>query len=96
VFAPEGGFERAILDRRLRAAANELSQTPARRGAVVAVADRWGFHDPAWFTRLCRERFGCPPSDILGLAAPADQEPAVAPLRQSVEEAVPHLRELFE
>ncbi|HSA79234.1 MAG TPA: hypothetical protein VLE23_00345 [Geminicoccaceae bacterium] len=32
VFMPEGGFERAVLDRRLRAAANELSQTPARRG----------------------------------------------------------------
>jgi AraC-like DNA-binding protein len=96
VFMPEGGFERAVLDRRLRAAANELSQTPARRGAVVAVAGRWGFYDPAWFTRLCRERLGCPPSDILGLAAPADQEPALAPLRYPVEGAVSRLRDLFE
>ena len=64
-------------------------------GAVVAVAGRWGFHDPAWFTRLCRARFGCPPSDILGLAAPADQEPALASLQYPVEGAVPRLRELF-
>lgn len=62
---------------------------PARRGAVVAVAGRRGFPDPAWFSRLCRWNFGWSPSDTLALAAPAEQEPALALSRRSVEVAVP-------
>lgn len=67
VFARDRGFERAVIDRRLRAAATELGKTAPQRGAIGAVAARWGFSDPAWFARCCRERFGCSPSDILGL-----------------------------
>jgi AraC-like DNA-binding protein len=96
VFAPEGGFERAVLDRRLRCAVTELSRATPRRGAIASVAHRWGFHDAAWFTRLCRERFGYRPSNILGLVAPAGHEAALAPPRPSLEVVVPRLISLYE
>lgn len=96
VFAPEGGFERAVRDRRLRAALTELSRTEPSRGAVAAVARRWGFEDAAWFARLCRERFGCAPSEVLGVCAwsdvPAGPAPAGAPARQGT----PLLRSLYQ
>jgi len=96
VFAPEGGFERAVLDRRLRAAVSELSQAAPRRGAIASVAARWGFDEPCRFARLCRKRFAYSPSDILGFATPADRETAPGPLPRPVEVAVPRLRQLFE
>jgi AraC-like DNA-binding protein len=96
VFAPAGGLKRAVLDRRLRAAVTELSQTPARRGAVAVTAARWGFDRPAWFARRCRERFGYRPSDVLGLAAPPDRATALAAARDPAEVAVPRLLCLYD
>ncbi|MEV6342924.1 helix-turn-helix transcriptional regulator [Actinoplanes sp. NPDC051851] len=35
----------------------------AGRGTVSAIAARWGFGDPAHFSRLFRAAYGCPPRE---------------------------------
>jgi AraC-like DNA-binding protein len=95
VFAREHGFERALIRRRLRAAATELSQTPPHGGAIVTIAARWGFHDPGWFARLCREHFGCAPSDLLGLVVVADRPFARQHPSPAAGATVPQLKSLY-
>lgn len=68
-FAPYGGVERYILRRRLEAAFVELTHMVPRRGAVVAVAEAWGFTSIHHFSRLFRTRFGMPPSEAVGARA---------------------------
>ena len=64
-FSEDGGVMTFIKDRRLDRCFAELMATPARRGAVRQVAERWGFHHPGNFHRCFRDRFGMSPSDCL-------------------------------
>ncbi len=75
-FREDGGVLRFITDRRLDRCFADLMATPASRGAVRQVAERWGFHHAGNFHRLFRERFGMSPSDYLdrnGLPAASGQ-----------------------
>lgn len=64
-FRQDGGVMRFISDRRLDRCFADLMGTPASRGAVRRVAERWGFHHPGNFHRSFRDRFGLSPSDCL-------------------------------
>lgn len=68
MFAEDGGVDRFVTVQRMRAAYRELAGTTAVRGAVRRVAERWGFEDPAAFSRAFRTRFGIAPSDLLSSA----------------------------
>lgn len=65
-FAEAGGVARYITQRRLDRIFHQLLSTSPARGRVQEVASRWGFDDPGHFSRLFRQRFGVPPSVVLG------------------------------
>jgi AraC-like DNA-binding protein len=62
LFASSGtGVSEWIRDRRLAGATDELRRSGI---AIAAVAERWGYRNPASFSRAYRERYGCAPSDV--------------------------------
>jgi AraC-like DNA-binding protein len=62
LFAASGsGVSEWIRDRRLAGATVELRESGA---AIADVAERWGYRNPASFSRAYRERYGCAPSDV--------------------------------
>jgi AraC-like DNA-binding protein len=62
LFAASGsGVSEWIRDRRLEGAREELRKPGT---AIAAVAERWGYRNPASFSRAYRERYGCAPSDV--------------------------------
>jgi AraC-like DNA-binding protein len=63
-FAEVGGVAQYILQRRLERAFHQLLSIPASHGRVKEVAHRCGFADQAHFSRLFRQRFGIPPSEV--------------------------------
>lgn len=65
MFAAEGGVQHYIMDRRLDRCFTELCGSPATRGRVGEVANRWGFTDAAHFNKRFKRRFGFAPSDCL-------------------------------
>lgn len=65
-FAPVGGVGQYISQRRLERTLNHLLSTPPSRGRVQEIAARWGYEDPGHFSRVFRQRFGVPPSQISG------------------------------
>lgn len=52
-----------IRQRRLERSRRELLDPRARLMTVGAVAARWGFTDPAQFSRVFRAAYGCPPGE---------------------------------
>lgn len=52
-----------IRERRLSRCYTDLSSGGSR--TVTEVARRWGFHEPAHFSRVFRRRYGVPPSRLL-------------------------------
>lgn len=63
LFAASGtGVSEWIRDRRLEGATAELRESPGTPIAVVAA--RWGYLNPASFSRAFRDRYGCAPRDI--------------------------------
>ena len=82
-FQEDGGVLRFIADQRLDRCFADLMATPASRGAVRQVAERWGFHHAGNFHRRFRERFGMSPSDCLdrnGLGPAPDQGSTFHPI----------------
>ena len=62
LFAASGsGVSEWIRDRRLAGATEELRESGT---AIADVAERWGYRNPASFSRAYRERYGCAPSDV--------------------------------
>jgi AraC-like DNA-binding protein len=61
-----------IRERRLAACHRELSRGPGRTApTVAAIAHRWGFTDPAHFSRAFRARYGVSPRALRSAAGPA-------------------------
>ena len=78
LFEPDGGVTHFIRDERLRRCHDALAHPDeGGRTTVGAVAARWGFADPAQFGRAFRNRYGCPPRDVLR-AARAGQAPQMS------------------
>jgi AraC-like DNA-binding protein len=78
LFEPDGGVAHFIRDERLRRCHDALAHPDqGGRTTVGAVAARWGFADPAQFGRAFRNRYGCPPRDVL-TAARAGQAPQMS------------------
>jgi AraC-like DNA-binding protein len=78
LFEPDGGVAHFIRDERLRRCHDALAHPDqGGRTTVGAVAARWGFADPAQFGRTFRNRYGCPPRDVLR-AARAGQPPQMS------------------
>lgn len=77
MFAEVGGVQRYIDARRLDRCFAELHNAPATYGRVREVAERWGFHEAASFSRRFKNRFGIRPTDCLVAPDPAasDVEP---------------------
>lgn len=73
-FAEHGGVSRYIMDRRLAAAYRELQQVPSTRGQIRRTAEKWGFFEPATFTRSFRRRFEELPGDAVGRFVLPDEE----------------------
>ncbi|MEM9030139.1 MAG: helix-turn-helix domain-containing protein [Pseudomonadota bacterium] len=70
-FAKDGGVGRFVLRRRLEEALQDLSRRMPERGVVVAVAERWAFHDAAHFSRQFKQHFGFRPGEVVGSALTA-------------------------
>ena len=66
-FADDGGINRFITNRRLERAYLMLTDLPMERGAIKAACSHWGFSSATGFSRAFRERFGCTPSEVVGL-----------------------------
>ena len=66
-FMEDGGVSRYILKRRLERSLYELAGRRPRRGDIARTAARWGFPDPAYFSRTFRSWFGFTPSDAAAL-----------------------------
>ncbi|MET8545766.1 helix-turn-helix domain-containing protein [Kitasatospora sp. NPDC004799] len=63
LFEGEGTtVSRLIQRRRLQASAEDLSREDGGDSTVAGVAQRWGFTDPAHFSRLFRASYGISPS----------------------------------
>lgn len=61
-----GGFHNTVKKVRLSGARKDLASLPRRNGAIAKVSSKWGFYDPAHFSRLFKDEFGLKPSDVLG------------------------------
>jgi AraC-like DNA-binding protein len=66
-FADAGGVAHYIATRRLDRAFRQLLSAAPNRGQVQETANRCGFDDPGYFSRLFRQHFGVPPSTVLSL-----------------------------
>ncbi|WP_316520077.1 helix-turn-helix domain-containing protein [Kitasatospora brasiliensis] len=77
LFEGEGvTVSRLIQRRRLQASAEELTRQDGGDSTVSGVSQRWGFTDPAHFSRLFRASYGISPSqwrDTRGGAEPSDR-----------------------
>ncbi len=63
LFAASGaGVSAWIREQRLEGAAGELRKSPET--SIAAVAARWGYLNPASFSRAFREKHGCAPRDL--------------------------------
>ncbi|MEV6133864.1 helix-turn-helix transcriptional regulator [Streptomyces violaceusniger] len=60
-----------IRHRRLERCRIDLANPSLNARPFQAVAARWGFHDPAHFSRLFRAAYGIPPRDFRNLRAEA-------------------------
>jgi AraC-like DNA-binding protein len=60
-----GGFslEQWVIDQRLEGARAELADPGSHGRSIAAVARRWGFTDPSYFSRRFRRAFGVSPRD---------------------------------
>jgi AraC-like DNA-binding protein len=66
LFAASGsGVAEWIRDRRLEGATAELRESPGT--AIATVAARWGYRNPASFSRAFRDRYGCTPRELRGM-----------------------------
>ncbi len=65
-FAPLGGLEAYIRERRLDRAYRTLSMSAPQRGVVGAVADASGFPSTAELSRSFQRRYGVSPTDVVG------------------------------
>lgn len=66
-FAPIGGIHGYIRERRLEHAYRELALRNDQRGVVSTVWEASGFSSLSDFSRAFRNRYGVPPSEIVGL-----------------------------
>ncbi|MEO1303490.1 MAG: AraC family transcriptional regulator [Pseudomonadota bacterium] len=64
MFEPQGGVRHYITERRAIRAVLELSKGVQTRGAVQAVADRWGFSTGPNFNRVIKRMFGASPGAL--------------------------------
>ncbi|MET0830270.1 MAG: helix-turn-helix domain-containing protein [Microbacterium sp.] len=66
LFAASGsGVSEWIRDRRLEGATAELRESQGT--AIAVVAARWGYRNPASFSRAFRDRYGCAPRELRGM-----------------------------
>jgi AraC-like DNA-binding protein len=78
LFRDSGGIAHYIREQRLRRCFADLVSERGRDRQVAEIAWRWGFTDPAHFSRIFRDRFGCSPTEAradaraLQRRAPAD------------------------
>ncbi|MET8703501.1 helix-turn-helix domain-containing protein [Kitasatospora sp. NPDC004723] len=73
LFEGEGTtVSRLVQRRRLRASAEDLSGKDSGDSTVSGVAQRWGFTDPAHFSRLFRASYGISPSQWRDTRAAAE------------------------
>ncbi|WP_299472245.1 AraC family transcriptional regulator [uncultured Roseibium sp.] len=68
LFHEDGGLRAYLTNVRLDCAYKVLANSRPARGIVTAVAAQFGFLDLPNFNRSFRRKFGCPPSEILGIA----------------------------
>lgn len=73
-FEDHGGVRTYISGRRLERARRELEAGGPSRGRVARVGERWGYPDPAHFSRRFRAEFGVSPSDVMHAAEPLAKE----------------------
>ena len=63
LFAAAGcGVSSWIREQRLERAMVELRDSPST--SIASIASRWGYRDPASFSRVFRQKFGCSPSEM--------------------------------
>ncbi|MGR2752816.1 helix-turn-helix domain-containing protein [Agromyces arachidis] len=62
IFAPFGGVDAYIRDKRLERCLDDLLEPETATRAVNLIATRWGFENPSHFSRLFSARFGLAPS----------------------------------
>ncbi|MEV6229951.1 helix-turn-helix domain-containing protein [Saccharopolyspora shandongensis] len=76
IFEGEGTtISRWIQQRRLEECSRELAQRRRVIPTVSAVAQRWGFVNPAHFSRVFRAAYGMSPREWRNAAAPQEAEP---------------------
>ena len=82
LFAPDGGVNNYVMQRRLERAMRELSSTAPARGRVAQVAARWGFNDVSHFSRRFKSRFGISPGGAMnsGHGCPVTFDPNRLPI----------------
>lgn len=68
-FAENGGIRNYIQARRLEHVRLALAATPPERGAIVRIAERYGFVSQAHFNRAFRAAYGTNPGTYLGSEA---------------------------
>jgi AraC-like DNA-binding protein len=65
LFEPEGvSVSSWVRARRLEACRRDLADPELRERTVAEIAHRWGWRDPARFSRRFREAYGCAPSEL--------------------------------
>jgi len=83
IFEEKGGVRQYISDRRLFRAVEQISETPAQRGAIAMAAEQWGFSSASNFNRAVKAKFGVSPGV---LAEPLIRPPAPVETRCMVRE----------
>lgn len=63
LFRDSSGIAHYIREQRLRHCFADLVSERARDKQMAEIAWQWGFTDPAHFSRLFRDRFGCTPTE---------------------------------
>lgn len=92
LFDAAGGIDRYIRGRRLERCFRHLQESPATRGRVRRVAERWGFHDISHFHRLFKDQFRMTPRECLEAGPLAQSADASRGHRSGGDQQVPTLR----
>jgi AraC-like DNA-binding protein len=83
-FDGEGGVNRYIQDRRLHHAREAIRRRTGSRPTIADIAWDFGFASQSHFSRLFRDRYGYPPSEVAPVGTPVEIVLSEGPIRHDI------------
>ncbi|MGQ3067972.1 MAG: helix-turn-helix transcriptional regulator [Brevundimonas sp.] len=83
-FDGEGGVNRYIQDRRLHHAREAIRRRTGSKPTIADIAWDFGFASQSHFSRLFRDRYGYPPSEVASVGTPVEIVLSEGPIRHDI------------